>query len=465
MKKHIIKYIDYDVKSTPTRLIMEYMELGSLRDQLKRSSSALDVVSITYQVLDALVYLHARSIVHRDLKPENILLQAEQPIHIKVADFGLAQDQPVLRTFCGSAIYCAPEIHEGGHYTEKVDIWSLGLIAFEIAYGLPRHPGPEKWREWYKAVIKKMLDWGTDEVIDFISSSMLKYEQDKRLSAEECRDKLEPLYRKEMTRALGRSPGFDLGSPTEVASVLSFSKLPYVVAHINEHKTGSVSQLYQESTGSGACKRRRIQQSCLNPLEKDVTPGRSPIMTERNDDFRPAFRSSLAPESSYKLPRLSHSAVQHMSTKELAPDPSQHEEAQMPLCICRLIESIQCESKDVQHYPEHVKVVTNGLGVSMRKSDFFICTANIKRLAGLSATDRQTNLKRAKHQTSVEVTRQASWISFGDAYLLCQNLDLLEVLAPLFKYGWQHGAMLEKRSNHFAAAQRGLGQDGKSRNR
>lgn len=86
------------------------------------------------QLCGAVKYLHKRNVAHRDLKMGNLFL--DQNMDIKVGDFGLAamiiseKDEKRRKTLCGTPNYIAPEVldkSKGGH-TQKVDIWSLGVI-------------------------------------------------------------------------------------------------------------------------------------------------------------------------------------------------------------------------------------------------------------------------------------------------------------------------------------------------
>lgn len=97
------------------------------------------------QIADALAYLHSRNTVHRDLKPENVLLTDQVNEDIKLADFGLARKYIALRqantelndaqyymqTGVGTLHYMAPEVF-AGHYTEKSDVFSLGVLFYAI---------------------------------------------------------------------------------------------------------------------------------------------------------------------------------------------------------------------------------------------------------------------------------------------------------------------------------------------
>ena len=102
------------------------------------------------QLRDALQYLRTKNIVHRDLKPQNILLTS--PLHIKITDFGLAryinletetelhtspEYEDLFSTYCGSPIYMSPEILNHQQYNSKSDLWSLGVILYELITGVP----------------------------------------------------------------------------------------------------------------------------------------------------------------------------------------------------------------------------------------------------------------------------------------------------------------------------------------
>lgn len=82
-------------------------------------------------------YLHKQNppIIHRDIKPENILFVQG---HLKIADFGWSNLKDKVRTtFCGTPEYLAPEmLMEKGH-NEKLDVWTLGVLLYEILVGEP----------------------------------------------------------------------------------------------------------------------------------------------------------------------------------------------------------------------------------------------------------------------------------------------------------------------------------------
>ena len=85
----------------------------------------------------ALLYCHSKHVIHRDIKPENLLLGLHG--ELKIADFGWSVHAPNSRrqTLCGTLDYLPPEMVEGRAHDAAVDIWSLGVLAYEFLVGCP----------------------------------------------------------------------------------------------------------------------------------------------------------------------------------------------------------------------------------------------------------------------------------------------------------------------------------------
>ncbi|KAI6652360.1 protein kinase C [Oopsacas minuta] len=127
-------------------IVLEYLGGGDLFNLVSKEHK-LPIKSVTYYVAETsmgLFYLHNKGVIHRDLKLENIMLTLEG--HVKIIDFGLSREgifkgKHFTRTFCGTPTYMAPEIMNRGFYDSAVDLWSLGIITFELLTGLMPYNG------------------------------------------------------------------------------------------------------------------------------------------------------------------------------------------------------------------------------------------------------------------------------------------------------------------------------------
>jgi translation initiation factor 2-alpha kinase 4 len=128
---------------------MEYCERRTLRDLVKRGlyKDGEEIWRLLRQMLEGLAHIHSLNVVHRDLKPENIFIDAA--LNVRIGDFGLATSGQYstpekvntghgshnMTTSIGTASYVAPEVRSSvGTYNSKVDMYSLGIILFEMCY-------------------------------------------------------------------------------------------------------------------------------------------------------------------------------------------------------------------------------------------------------------------------------------------------------------------------------------------
>lgn len=134
-------YVDRATGSV--HVVVELLNQGSLADLRKRHSGraipARHVACIAAQVVKGLRFLQVRDVLHRDVKPENILHTSEGKV--KLTDFGISKEMhlaDVSSTFVGTATYMAPERAAGDNYSFESDIWSAGMVFYELAAG--RYP-------------------------------------------------------------------------------------------------------------------------------------------------------------------------------------------------------------------------------------------------------------------------------------------------------------------------------------
>jgi serine/threonine protein kinase len=123
--------------------VMEFVEGANLHDIIRQVGLAPDqVLSVATQICTALAYAHGKGIVHRDIKPANVMIDTDS--HVKVADFGLARltdpgteqlGHTMTGTVMGTPDYMAPEQMRGMNVDHRADIYSLGVMLYEMLCG------------------------------------------------------------------------------------------------------------------------------------------------------------------------------------------------------------------------------------------------------------------------------------------------------------------------------------------
>jgi len=116
---------------------MEYINNGSLFNLIKKHNRLSEQKAFKYfiQTVSAVNFLHENNLIHRDLKPENLLLNENDDI--KLCDFGWCVELSIGNriTFCGTYEYMAPEIIKEMPYNHSIDVWSLGVLLYELLHG------------------------------------------------------------------------------------------------------------------------------------------------------------------------------------------------------------------------------------------------------------------------------------------------------------------------------------------
>ena len=138
--ENIIQMLDAFETPSDFCVVTEFAQ-GELFEILESDTSLSEEVvqTIAKQLVAALHYLHSNRIIHRDMKPQNILISADGTV--KLCDFGFAramsQDTFVLTSIKGTPLYMAPELVQEQPYTPAVDVWSMGVILYELFVGKP----------------------------------------------------------------------------------------------------------------------------------------------------------------------------------------------------------------------------------------------------------------------------------------------------------------------------------------
>ena len=187
---NVIKLYSHFEDNNFCYFIMEYIAKGNMfglipTDKKKRISTQL-VANLIKDIISAVYFLHNMSppIIHRDIKPENVLL-AENFV-AKLTDFGWSnyiQEDQKRTTVCGTPIYLAPEIIKEQGHDERVDIWCIGVLLFELTTGTVPFPGNDI-ESLENNILKLRIQWPKEINVDAknLISKILKLDPNARIS-------------------------------------------------------------------------------------------------------------------------------------------------------------------------------------------------------------------------------------------------------------------------------------------
>ena len=142
---NIVRFYDCIQIGSKVYILLEYASNGCLYFYIDTQKGIPERLALRflYEAAGALAYLHSQGVIHRDVKPENMLL--DDTFNLKLCDFGwatrLQSENDVRNSICGTYQYMPPEVCFSTTHTFKADIWSLGILFYEMLHGRPPFEG------------------------------------------------------------------------------------------------------------------------------------------------------------------------------------------------------------------------------------------------------------------------------------------------------------------------------------
>ena len=169
---NIVQFFGAHVGKSQVALVLEYCSRGSLYATLRRANILEDFslrLSVAEDIARGLAYLHTQrpAIIHRDMKSPNVLV--DEKFNAKLTDFGSSRfvsDRTM--SVVGTVLWIAPEVLQKQHYSEKADIYSLGVILWELT-----HPGEELYPEMHAMEISNKVCAGMRPPLQDVQSEQL----------------------------------------------------------------------------------------------------------------------------------------------------------------------------------------------------------------------------------------------------------------------------------------------------
>jgi serine/threonine-protein kinase len=203
--EHIVEVYGFGETEEVVFLVMRLLDGGSLRAKLDANGQLPVGLAALYgaQMARALHYAHQHGIIHRDVKPSNMLFAKENPYHLLLTDFGIAKIQGLRgMTKSGIAIgtpeYMSPEQAEGKESDPRSDIYSLGIVLYEMLAGRPPFKGPSPVAIMYQhvhvspAYIRGYNTQAPVELCQIVETALRKHPDERFPTAEHLQRALEP---------------------------------------------------------------------------------------------------------------------------------------------------------------------------------------------------------------------------------------------------------------------------------
>lgn len=210
---NVTKYYGCHLDGPRVWIVMEYAQGGSVRTLMKACPDGIVeekyTVIVVREVLAALAYLHRSGIIHRDIKAANILITAVGKVMI--CDFGvsalLTTATSKRNTFIGTPYWMAPEVAQAvPNYDTKADIWSLGILIYEMAKGSPPHSNLDAARVLQllpRTRAPRLIEGeGSKDMRDFVALCLKESSVDVSGSTTVCERRIDTLTAASGRRAL-----------------------------------------------------------------------------------------------------------------------------------------------------------------------------------------------------------------------------------------------------------------------
>ena len=284
-------------------LVMEYAQNGNLFHYIRKNNGLNELQSfqLFIQVVNAVHFLHKNDLIHRDIKPENILLFNNENdtnnFLVKLCDFGwcVKLDGGTRKTFCGTTEYMSPELIEHRGYNKEIDVWSLGILLYEMIHGYsPFRPNKPKFNEKdvFENIKRHNLKFGkkVSERCKSLIYNLLAFNKNKRY-------KVEDIYNSEFVQYYAKNK---ITIPTN--NKIQFENFN----NVNKRITRSLSKVNDNRNKKNFYyKIKKFSNSFVNKVHNDIY---SMINTKRNSRTLKSTESKLllSSRSSNKINIISY---------------------------------------------------------------------------------------------------------------------------------------------------------------
>ncbi len=181
---NIIRFLSFERIENDYFLILEYVEGENLGTIIQKRKIPISIcLNLGLQIAKGIHFVHKNGIIHRDIKPSNIIISKNGIA--KILDFGLAYEEGVRFTepgvYIGTPAYIAPEVLNGGKYSKVSDVFSFGILLYEMISGYNPFYGNTPYESINNILYKSPEKLTNDEDLNEFIFKLLAKDQEKRI--------------------------------------------------------------------------------------------------------------------------------------------------------------------------------------------------------------------------------------------------------------------------------------------
>ena len=287
---NIVKILYTDEDKDSFNLVMEYADKGSLFHYIRKNKGLNEykTFQLFIQVVNAIYFLHENDLIHRDIKPENILLFSNNnkkskndcDYIVKLCDFGwcVKLNGEERDTFCGTTEYMSPELVNHKEYSKEIDVWSLGILLYEMIHGYsPFRPNKPKFNEKdvFENIKKHNLKFGkkvSNECKKLIYH-LLAFNKNKRYKVGDIYNSKFVKYFENMKYLIPEKKHLNTNNNDRKENVKNDNKEVAYVNQIHEIKTNNNNYIYREINdvnGNKEEEKNNIDKSSIKEVYKEL---------------------------------------------------------------------------------------------------------------------------------------------------------------------------------------------------
>ncbi|CAK81812.1 unnamed protein product (macronuclear) [Paramecium tetraurelia] len=364
---NLLRVYEISQSANNTYIVSEYCEGASLEELLKQEPMKTEkVIDILTQICKGLLGLHQKNIIHRDIKPANVLIKNDI---FKLVDFGFAlienQYDSILKRYnVGTPLYMAPEIHLLNQYSEKSDVWALGIMLHEMLFkAAPKFKFNDQTLMQEIKENCQTLDIINSKLIVRLLEGMLQLEPEDRITIQQILQILQEHQSSQssvskqashLVKLSQKSVSTQVNSPLQSKGFRSPNEIrkKYVRQRLSDNKPLSFDDQTLANLVRVQAQKRGKEFEITQFTYEDEVPGKSTGGNFNQQPFRYSHQQSDSEINIELIEQISTDCSVQKSSKQKLLSQNRNQEIDLPVILKPTYEFCEFIEQIIQNFPK-----------------------------------------------------------------------------------------------------------------